>query len=210
MKIAKTWIIDKEFDFCYGHRVWSQQLNPEFCEVGDACAKCRHLHGHQGIVHVFLEANTLNRGMVEDFKHLGWFKNFLDDHLDHKFILDINDPWFSNIINGKPILKDGKLTGLDVAQLNTSSKTTLTFNPVYVPETELLAGWELDIKELSGPEQEFFEGFFVVNFLPTSENLAHWMFNCVQEKMRRINVTVHSVSLNETPKSRATFTWSES
>ena len=40
------WKISKEFEFCYGHRVWSQTLNTEFSL--DGCLKCRHLHGHQG------------------------------------------------------------------------------------------------------------------------------------------------------------------
>ncbi len=37
------WQISKEFDFCYGHRVWSQQLDSEFSLTG--CLACRHLHG---------------------------------------------------------------------------------------------------------------------------------------------------------------------
>ena len=90
------WKISKEFDFCYGHRVWSQTLNTEFSL--DGCLKCRHLHGHQGKILVYLEASELNNGMVTDFKHLNWFKQFLDDTLDHKFILDINDPLFSTLL----------------------------------------------------------------------------------------------------------------
>ena len=89
-----TWKISKAFEFCYGHRVWSQELNPDYSL--DPCLKCRHLHGHQGRIEVFLESSELNRGgMVTDFKHLNWFKQFLDDVLDHKFIIDIHDP-FSN------------------------------------------------------------------------------------------------------------------
>ena len=62
------WKISKEFEFCYGHRVWSQTLNTEFSL--DGCLKCRHLHGHQGKILVYLEASELNDGMVTDFKHL--------------------------------------------------------------------------------------------------------------------------------------------
>lgn len=91
-----TWKISKSFDFCYGHRVWSQELNPDYSL--DSCLKCRHLHGHQGQVVIYLEAQKLENGMVTDFKHLSWFKAFLDDVLDHKFIIDINDPLFETLI----------------------------------------------------------------------------------------------------------------
>ena len=78
--------IAKEFNFDYGHRVWPQKLNSEFsldCELA-----CRHLHGHRGTVIVHLESEELdNQGMVTDFHHLNWFKKFLDDAIDHKFIL---------------------------------------------------------------------------------------------------------------------------
>ena len=94
------WKISKEFDFCYGHRVWSQTLNTEFSL--DGCLKCRHLHGHQGKILVYLEASELKDGMVTDFKHLNWFKQFIDDVLDHKFILDVNDPLFSTLL---PLVK---------------------------------------------------------------------------------------------------------
>ena len=51
------WEISKEFDFCYGHRVWSQSLNVEFSL--DSCLMCRHLHGHQGKAIVYLKSDTL-------------------------------------------------------------------------------------------------------------------------------------------------------
>jgi len=86
------WTIDKSFDWCYGHRVWSQELNAEFTADEGTCLACRHLHGHQGKLKVMLEGDELERGMVTDFKHLGWMKNFIDDVLDHKFIMYINDP----------------------------------------------------------------------------------------------------------------------
>ncbi len=86
------WEIAKQFDFCYGHRVWSQTLDVEFSM--DSCLACRHLHGHQGRLMVYLSSDKLENGMVTDFHHLNWFKHFLDSTLDHKFIIDINDPLF--------------------------------------------------------------------------------------------------------------------
>lgn len=32
------WQISKSFDFCYGHRVWAQELNPEFSNNKNARA----------------------------------------------------------------------------------------------------------------------------------------------------------------------------
>jgi 6-pyruvoyltetrahydropterin/6-carboxytetrahydropterin synthase len=91
------WSIDKAFDFCYGHRVWSQELDREFAM--DECLMCRHLHGHQGRLKIFLSAESLERGMVTDFKHLNWFKEWLDATLDHKFILDRHDPLFFDLMS---------------------------------------------------------------------------------------------------------------
>ena len=205
------WTIDKQFSFCYGHRVWSQLLNADYCESGDACAKCRHLHGHEGLVHVFLEGTELERGMVTDFKHLGWLKNFLDDNIDHKFIIDLNDPWFVNIINAEPYYDimdggDGELVSLFPRQpLNTSEQGALETVPVYVPGTNHLAGWNINVEDLSGPEEEFYEGFFLVNFLPTSENLSRWLFDCVDAKMSQIKVKTTRIDWFETPKSRSSY-----
>jgi len=200
------WVIDKQFDFCYGHRVWSQQLNADYCATGDACTKCRHMHGHQGEIHVFLEADELERGMVTDFKHLGWFKNFIDDNLDHKFIIDLDDPWFVQILNAKPVYENGKLVRLSATQpLNTKEGREIKAIEVFVPGTEKLVGYALDVSDMSGPEEEYYEGFFLVNFLPTSENLTKWMYECVKAKMDLINVRTTRVTLNETPKSRADY-----
>lgn len=92
--------IDKQFEFEYGHRVWTQTLDERF-SLDNRCI-CRHLHGHHAIVKLHLAAKELTEGMVTDFKHLNCFKKFLDDVLDHRFIIDENDPLFlldSAIIN---------------------------------------------------------------------------------------------------------------
>ncbi|WP_152019405.1 6-carboxytetrahydropterin synthase [Aliarcobacter butzleri] len=170
------WEISKEFDFCYGHRVWSQTLNIDFSL--DACLKCRHLHGHQGKVIVYLESNELNNSMVTDFKHLNWFKAFLDDALDHKFILDINDPLFSTLVP------------------NIKKEDLIKFDEGY---------FSIDLTNFRNEELELYESYVVVDFVPTSENLSVWFLKIVQEKMNGLNIKVSKIEFLETPKSKSTF-----
>ncbi len=225
------WVIDKEFGFDYGHRVWSQTLNTEY-SLDDACV-CRHLHGHRASVHIFLEGTELHQGMITDFKHLNWVKKFLDDNLDHKFIIDRNDPWFEKIINGRlttvqkavnvgtcvqletiPVLD---ISGIEPPQqeIPTSDyrldplphipERYLELIPSFVPGIAHVAGYNLAVSSLEGPEQEFYEGFFIVDFLPTSENLSKWVFDCVDAKMKLIDVQTSRVEWFETPKSRSSY-----
>ncbi|BAK71584.1 MULTISPECIES: 6-carboxytetrahydropterin synthase [Arcobacteraceae] len=170
------WEISKEFDFCYGHRVWSQTLNIDFSL--DACLKCRHLHGHQGKVIVYLESNELNNSMVTDFKHLNWFKAFLDDVLDHKFILDINDPLFSTLVP------------------NIKKEDLIKFDEGY---------FSINLTNFKNEELELYESYVVVDFVPTSENLSAWFLKIVQEKMNGLNIKVSKIEFLETPKSKSTF-----
>jgi 6-pyruvoyltetrahydropterin/6-carboxytetrahydropterin synthase len=173
------WQISKQFDFCYGHRVWSQELNPDYAL--DACLKCRHLHGHQGKIIVHLEADTLNKGMVTDFKHLNWFKQFLDDTLDHKFILDINDPLFETLL---PHYSDKK----------NFHKMEQNF---MIPDLSIIKDEPIHIKEM-------YDGFVIIDFVPTSENLSAWLLGIVKEKMDKINIKTSHLEYFETPKSKST------
>jgi 6-pyruvoyltetrahydropterin/6-carboxytetrahydropterin synthase len=174
-----NWEISKEFDFCYGHRVWSQQLNVEFAL--DDCLMCRHMHGHQGKIKVYLQSDKLEGGMVTDFKHLNWFKKFLDDTLDHKFIIDINDPLYDTLL---PFYSDKQ----NLIEFEQGYKT---------PDMSILDNEPLHIKEL-------YEGFIIVDFVPTSENISAWLLKIAQDKMAKIGVKVSKVDFWETPKSKST------
>ncbi len=174
------WQISKQFDFCYGHRVWSQELNKEYAL--DECMMCRHLHGHQGKVLVHLESDTLINGMVTDFKHLNWFKKFLDDVVDHKFIIDINDPLFSTLL---PHYADKK--NFHEMKENYS-----------IPDLTV-------VKDKVSYIQEMYEGYIIVDFIPTSENLSYWLLKIVDEKMSKIGIRVSHIEYFETPKSKSTI-----
>lgn len=183
----ENWKISKQFDFCYGHRVWSQELNKEFSL--DSCLACRHLHGHQGKIIVHLKGNELSNGMVTDFKHLNWLKKWIDDTLDHKFIIDKNDPIFNHLFTD--------LAFHDEIQFNMFYEHIESEN-YYIPRLEMLEG-------VPKPVYEMYEGLIVVPFVPTSENLTKWIFNIAKEKMAKINVQVDSVEFFETPKSQSVY-----
>lgn len=170
--------IAKQFDFCYGHRVWSQQLNKEFSI--DSCLACRHLHGHQGTIIVYLKGEELTDGMVTDFKHLGWFKKWLDDTLDHKFIMDFYDPLLPYEI---PHLKE--------------------LGPLFLHEEGHLT--LQNYSHLPAPVREKYDGMVLVRFVPTSENLSQWIHSVIQKKMSKLNVTVSRVQFYETPKSQSNY-----
>lgn len=182
----KRWAIDKSFDFAYGHRVHNQTLNTEYTENNDGCLACRHMHGHQGKFKVFLAADVLRDGMVVDFKMLGWMKTFIDDVLDHKFIMDINDPL---VFHEVPEIFDHENNILDLGKC--------IFDPV--------GAWVPDLTQLptSTPQAviEKYEGMVFVDFVPTSENLAAWLLDIAKEKMAPLGVDVVAVEFNETPKS---------
>ena len=172
------WQISKQFDFCYGHRVWSQELNTEFSL--DSCLMCRHLHGHQGKVLVHMESEKLQNGMVTDFKHLNWFKKFLDDTIDHKFIIDINDPLFPTLL----------------PHYKTKENLVVMDENYKIPNLTIVKDEDIHIKEM-------YEGFIIVDFVPTSENLSAWLLKIVQDKMAQIDIKVSHLEYFETPKSRS-------
>jgi len=121
--------------------------------------------------------------MVTDFKHLNWFKNFLDDTLDHKFIMDINDPLIPHEV--PELCVDNELMLLDL-----------------IPHKE--GYWMPDMSTLTHLPKaviEKYEGMVFVDFVPTSENLTTWLLEVAREKMASLGVEVTSVEFWETPKS---------
>ncbi len=74
--------VTKHIDFCYGHRLL------------DYDGKCRHLHGHNGLLEVEVAATGLDDlGMVVDFSRIrDVVKGWVDAHLDHRMILCTRDP----------------------------------------------------------------------------------------------------------------------
>lgn len=183
--------ISKEFDFCYGHRVWSQKLSKEL-SLNAEC-KCKHLHGHNGKIQVELEAYRLNnQGMVLDFTELNFVKKFIDETIDHKFIIDENDPVKDLII--PRITYDQMEAPLLLHSLG-------AFKIVDIPV--LKEAHELD--ETDDVKIELYESFVIVNFVPTSENICRWIYDIVSKKLESFDIQVKGVRFFETPKTQSYF-----
>lgn len=193
--------ITKEFDFCYGHRVWNQQLQTEF-SLDDRCV-CRHLHGHQGKIVVTLSSDSIGtNGMVTDFKHLNWFKQWLDSTFDHKMIMDVNDPIVPEmILHRYKSIATSKKPPHGLVKTNQNRILKLPGRQVvnlYVPDSEVYNN-----RQFSKSEQEVLEGLICVDFVPTSENLSQMFFRVIEAKMFKLDVFCESVQFCETPKTSA-------
>ena len=200
MSKSFKWVIDKSFDYCYGHRVWSQTLDPKYSL--DSCLACRHLHGHQGKVKLFLGANNLKHGMVTDFKHTNIFKKWLDDTLDHKFIIDMNDPLFEDLAGDLCLSEKNKRTFDDLM---------VTVNTEYnfaIPDLEQLMAlnvWDELRDDQKQAIFEKYEGIIIVDFIPTSENICKFIYEVANKMLKELGIDVVAVEYWETPKSHCRY-----
>lgn len=168
--------ITKQFDFCYGHRIWNQQLS------NNAECKCRRFHGHSGQVDITLSGDSLTQGMLLDFNELKPIKEFINTVIDHRFLLDINDPildlWLKN-------------QGMSWDDLG------------YMVDDY----WVVDSSTIhSTLELEWFDSLVIIDFVPTSEHLAQWLFKTTQHHVKLAHGLLCDVTWHESTKSKAVVT----
>jgi len=145
--------ITKEFEASYAHRVWNQTLND-----GQVC-KCRRCHGHNSVIQLELKATTLQNDMVLDYNELGCFKKFVDDYIDHRTILDMNDP----------ILKHFKIEYIIDAPKFGFSKII----NMYPIKDEV--------------EQELYDSIILIDCVPTSENFCRLIYDGLKKTIPQIS-----------------------
>lgn len=175
--------IDKSFNWEMGHRVWAQSLNRPHLSITTDC-QCKHLHGHSYTIKVMLGADHLNdSGMVLDFKELQFMKVFVDDVLDHKFMIDVNDPNFEII------------TGCNISTLQEQ------FGFSEIPNfTNLGYNSPSDNEAL----QLHRDSFVLVNFIPTSENICRYIKEYAESVIGDV-AKITALELWETKKSHCRY-----
>ncbi len=175
-------IISKEIEGDFGHRVWTQKLEEEFA-CTTSC-KCKAIHGHRfKIVPEIASDKGLEHGRVTDFSHLAAFKNWVDEVIDHKLLMDIKDPVLGQM-----------------------------FPKMQYPLSALLGQGLLEtgylikppaIEDLSDSEKEIYEGLTIVDFVPTAENICKWLAVDVLPRFLPKGIYVKNLTFYETPKSYA-------
>ena len=148
--------VTKEFPFEMAHALWNYD------------GPCRNVHGHSYRLFVTLsgvpleeEGNPKN-GMVIDFNELKVIKEFLDGFVDHRFLIDIEDPLLKSWM---------EKYGLKMEDLKVND-----------------AGFVFNQSCLQDQcEIEFFDSFVILPFVPTSENLALWLFSVVEGLVHKVN-----------------------
>ncbi len=127
------YIVTKQIHFCYGHRLLNYDGN------------CRWLHGHNGLVEIELAAETLDeRGMVYDFTAIKRIlKTWIDENLDHKMILNRDDPLVQTLQeHGEPLyLPDENPTAEATARLIYEESARQGFPVVEVRLWETATSW---------------------------------------------------------------------
>ncbi len=125
--------VTKQIHFCYGHRLLNYDGN------------CRWLHGHNGLVEIELAAETLDeRGMVYDFTVIKRIlKTWIDENLDHKMILNRDDPLVQTLQeHGEPLyLLDENPTAEAIARLIYEESARQGFPVVEVRLWETPTSW---------------------------------------------------------------------
>ena len=181
--------ITKKINFVAGHRVHSQNLPKSL-----GPNKCRFLHGHEYMLELFITSDLDESGMVLDFTFFNYLNDFIQRFIDHRFILDINDPLFDSItgVTSKKIAKclvyytitviDGKIelvsTDKENSLFSKFNRYSL-FNNCY--------------KEFS---DEHKQSFIIVDFVPTAENLCNW-FVKIFDRMKTIGLIPTKIQLSK-------------
>ena len=177
------WRISKSFNFEYGHRVWTQELDNEL-SCSDIC-KCQMPHGHSGKLVVCLESDKLNeQGMVTDFHNLNWLKKLIDNHLDHRTLLDINDPGLNAFF---PITDN-----MEIEEILTDE---IKYKKYKIDDSLVI----------SNVYKIIYDGYVLVDFVPTSENICKWLYDIIQNKLKDTGIKVYSIKFYETVKSSSEY-----
>ena len=109
MAASKAHCVTKIIHFCYGYRLLGHR------------GKCRHLHGHNGVLEVTLRRVRLDRmGMVMDFERIkSSVADWVKATLDHKMLLSSRDPLARALRGlGEPVVTlQGNPTAENIARL---------------------------------------------------------------------------------------------
>ena len=215
-----SYYIEKQFEASVAHRISQQNLCQTLRDNNTRSNPCKCYHGHTSTFLIGLAGDSLVNSMLIDFNMIGFVKKALDQHYDHRFTIWMDDPLFKFLV----------LEAYDQLIANGVEKGVITeFVPIRYNVIEDLDGgdqyrtWTVvipdEIRQLDNPLIELLDSFTITSFETSSENLAHWMYNVVTNRLKHVyetttdsylkdvlsGVKVAKVSYKESPKSIAVY-----
>jgi 6-pyruvoyltetrahydropterin/6-carboxytetrahydropterin synthase len=177
-------LITKKINFVAGHRVHSQNLPKSL-----GPNKCRFLHGHEYVLELFITSDLDESGMVLDFTFFNYLNDFIQRFIDHKFILDINDPLFESI-TGVTNNRDWSkcLVYYTITEIDGKLELIATDK-----EKSLFSNFNRHYEEFNNEHKQ---SFIIVDFVPTAENLCNW-FVRIFDRMKTIGLIPAKIQLSK-------------
>ena len=177
--------ITKKINFVAGHRVHSQNLPKSL-----GPNKCRFLHGHEYMLEIFITSDLDESGMVLDFTFFNYLNDFIQRFIDHKFILDINDPLFDSITGVTSNRLDWSkcLVYYTIAEIDGKIELVSTDK-----EKSLFSKFNRYYEEFNNEHKQ---SFIFVDFVPTAENLCNW-FVKIFDRMKTIGLIPAKIQLSK-------------
>lgn len=176
--------ITKKINFVAGHRVHSQNLPKSL-----GPNKCRFLHGHEYMLELFITSDLDESGMVLDFTFFNYLNDFIQRFIDHKFILDINDPLFDSITGVNNRLDWSRcLVYYTITEIDGKIELVSTDK-----EKFLFSKFNSYYAEFSNEHKQ---SFIFVDFVPTAENLCNW-FVKIFDRMKTIGLIPAKIQLSK-------------
>lgn len=215
-----SYYIEKQFEAAVAHRIHNQSLCNTMRDNVKRANPCRNCHGHTTTFMVGLSSEYLVDDLTLDFNNIGFVKKALDQHYDHRFTLAKIDPLYNFLV----VEAYNQLAAYAVE--NGFAKE---FIPLTLKNIDDLDGGEgYRCATVVVPDEyrasghclvELLDGFTITDFTTSSENLAHWMYNVVKNRLQKFynetnddhfkkvlsGVKVAKVSYKESPKSIAVY-----
>ncbi|MDO5522956.1 MAG: 6-carboxytetrahydropterin synthase [Bacteroidia bacterium] len=115
--------ISKQFEFSAAHSLYGLPDDHP----------CTRLHGHNYVVTVHLRSKELNEtGFVKDYNELSVVKKYIDEHIDHRNLNEIMDPFNSSAENIAKMLYDvfkPMISELYAVEVSETPKTSAIYEP---------------------------------------------------------------------------------
>ena len=220
-----SYYIEKSFEAAVAHRVYNQYLNSDLRENNLRPCPCKNIHGHTATFLVGLTSKELVNDMVLDFNMIGFVKKALDLYYDHRFTICKDDPLTEYLVAKSYDVVKQEAVGAGLIKQDEADQYNMKLDivgeldggehyrcyRVFVPAA---------LRKTYNPLVELLDSFTITDFSTTSENLAHWMYNVVVNRLNEVRnttddqtlkeilkgVTVKKVSYKESPKSIAVYT----